>query len=238
MVMPVMSASWKASVPNADVGTWPVMTTMGSRVHEGVGQGGHDVGGARAAGHHGHPGAAGGVGVALRHVAGALLVAHQDVADGRVDDRVVHRQDGAAGQAEDRFDALHLQALDEGLTTIEFHRRFLARSVFGVRLGASDRKRKRPPAGEAEVRTRGVGRRALAEYHEEVGAGAHHGRQPATAVSVRQPHSSGLAHPPLEGDRPAWPRASVERRLGRKNQMRTTSLLTATQEDRRADAGR
>jgi hypothetical protein len=29
-VMPVMSASWKASVPMATVGTWPVMHTMGT----------------------------------------------------------------------------------------------------------------------------------------------------------------------------------------------------------------
>ncbi len=45
-------------------------------------------------------------GVALGHVAGALLVAHEDVADRGVEDRVVHRQDRAAGQAEDRVDAL------------------------------------------------------------------------------------------------------------------------------------
>src|SRR3954454_2364507 len=30
MVMPVMSASWNASVPRADVGTWPVITTIGT----------------------------------------------------------------------------------------------------------------------------------------------------------------------------------------------------------------
>ena len=29
-VMPVMSASWKASVPMAAVGTWPVITTIGT----------------------------------------------------------------------------------------------------------------------------------------------------------------------------------------------------------------
>ena len=63
----------------------------------------------------GNPGPAGDVGVALRHVAGALLVAHEDVADGAVQQRVVHRQDAAAGQPEDRVDALHLEGLDQCL---------------------------------------------------------------------------------------------------------------------------
>ena len=30
MVMPVMSASWKASVPMLALGTWPVMATTGT----------------------------------------------------------------------------------------------------------------------------------------------------------------------------------------------------------------
>jgi hypothetical protein len=30
MVMPEMSASWKASVPIAGPGTWPVIATMGT----------------------------------------------------------------------------------------------------------------------------------------------------------------------------------------------------------------
>ena len=42
------------------------------------------------------PGTAGGVRVALGHVAGALLVAHEDVADRRVDQRVVDREDRPA----------------------------------------------------------------------------------------------------------------------------------------------
>jgi acetolactate synthase-1/2/3 large subunit len=46
------------------------------------------------------------VGVALGHVTGALLVAHEDVADRAVEQRVVHRKDEAARQAEDRVDAL------------------------------------------------------------------------------------------------------------------------------------
>ena len=91
------------------------------RVHVGVGERRHDVGGARAAGHHGDAGSPRGHGVALGHVAGALLVAHEDVADGGVDDRVVDGQDGAAGQAEHDVDPLHLEALDEGLRPCHLH---------------------------------------------------------------------------------------------------------------------
>ena len=68
------------------------------------------------------PGTAGDVGVALGHVAGALLVAHEDVADRRVEQRVVGRQDAPAGQAEHHLDAFHLEALDEGLGAGELHR--------------------------------------------------------------------------------------------------------------------
>ena len=90
-------------------------------VHVGVGQWRHDVGGPRPARDHGHSGTTGHHGVALGHVPGTLLVAHQDVADGRVDDRVVDGQDGAAGQAEHDVDALHLEALDEGLCSCHLH---------------------------------------------------------------------------------------------------------------------
>ena len=62
-----------------------------------------------------HAGAAGDVGVALGHVAGALLVAHEDVADRRLQQRVVGRQDAAAGQAEHDLHRLLLEALDECL---------------------------------------------------------------------------------------------------------------------------
>ncbi len=84
MVMPVVSHSWKASVPMADVATWPVMATSGIE--------------SMKASHSGvtmlvapgplvtmrHAGTARGVGVALGHVAGALLVADEDVADRRL----------------------------------------------------------------------------------------------------------------------------------------------------------
>ena len=116
--MPVVSHSWKASVPIDGVGHLAGDHDHRDRVHVGVAQRRDDVGRRRPARHHGHARAAGGVGEPLGHVAGALLVAHEDVADRRVDDRVVHGEDGAAGQAEDDLDALHLEGLDQCLATV------------------------------------------------------------------------------------------------------------------------
>src|SRR5579863_5576303 len=52
---------------------------------------------------------------------GALLVAHQDVADRRVQQRVVDGEDRAAGQPEDRVDALLFEAPDQCLRSCELH---------------------------------------------------------------------------------------------------------------------
>ena len=54
----------------------------GDGVHVGVHERGDQVGGGGPGGDHGDAGASGDVGVALGHVAGALFVAHEDVADG------------------------------------------------------------------------------------------------------------------------------------------------------------
>ena len=111
-----MSASWKASVPidaRADL--------AGDRdhrdgVHVRVGDRGDEVGGARPGRGHADPDLAGGTGVALGRVAGALLVAHEDVADlDRVQQRVVRREDRAAGDAEDRVDVHRLEGQDQAL---------------------------------------------------------------------------------------------------------------------------
>ena len=90
----------------------------GNRVEVRVTQRGDDVGGRRPAGHHGHAGSARGLGVALGHVAGALLVADQDVANRRVDDRVVDRQDRSAGQPEHDLNALLLEGADQRSTAV------------------------------------------------------------------------------------------------------------------------
>ena len=56
-------------------------------------------------------GAAAGAGIALRHVTRALLVAGEHVAHrGAARERVVERQDGAAGHAEADGDGLALEA--------------------------------------------------------------------------------------------------------------------------------
>ena len=94
---------------------------QGDAVHVGVAQRRDDVGRRRAARDHGHARAPGGVGVPLRHVPGALLVAHEDVADRRVDERVVDREDRTAGKAEHDLGVFHLEALDERLGAGELH---------------------------------------------------------------------------------------------------------------------
>ena len=72
----------------------------------GVTDGGDEVGGAGAGGGDAHPGATGDHGVALGGMTGALLVAHQDVADLRRGEQgVVEGQDGAARHPEDVRDA-------------------------------------------------------------------------------------------------------------------------------------
>ncbi len=104
-VMPVMSISWKASEPRTLEETWPVMQTMGMRVEHGGGDAGDEVGGAGAGGGDADADLAGGAGVAVGHVRGALLVADEDVVDGELAQRVVGGEDGSAGVAEDLGDA-------------------------------------------------------------------------------------------------------------------------------------
>ena len=55
-------------------------------------------------------------------MARTLFVVDQDVADRRVEDRVVDGQDGPAGEAEHDLHVLHLEALDQCLCSGEFHR--------------------------------------------------------------------------------------------------------------------
>ena len=93
----------------------------GDGVHVGVAQRGDDIRGRRSRGDHGHTWAAGGVGEPLGHVAGALLMAHQHMTDRRVDQRVVHRKDGPAGQPEQDVHTLVLEGLHQRLTAVHLH---------------------------------------------------------------------------------------------------------------------
>ena len=84
-------------------------------VHVGVGDRGDEVRGARARRGDRHADLAARRGVALGRVAGALLVAHEDVVE-RVGphERVIRGQDRASGQAEHVFDAEELERSDDG----------------------------------------------------------------------------------------------------------------------------
>src|SRR5215470_13284735 len=111
MVMPVMSASWKASVPIMLLGTLAVIATSGTEsmcalqmpVTRLVAPGPlvlwflHSRRGAR---------------VTIRHMRGALLMSDEDVLKPRkFGQHIVQRHDGAPWQAEDGGDAF----LDERL---------------------------------------------------------------------------------------------------------------------------
>ena len=83
------------------------------RIHHGRGDAGDHVGRARTGGGHSHADFAGRARIAIGHVRRALLVAHQNVANGAVPQRVVGRQDGAARIAEDGFHALAFQTFPQ-----------------------------------------------------------------------------------------------------------------------------
>ena len=114
-VMPTVSHSWNASVPIAAVGHLTGDRDHRDRVHVGVHQRGDQVRRGRTGGHHRDAGLARHVGVALGHVAGALLVTHEHVTDRAVHQRVVGGQDAAARVAEDQFDVLVFECSDQRL---------------------------------------------------------------------------------------------------------------------------
>ena len=102
-VMPVMSISWKASLPMSAPGTLPVMATIGMESSCAVAMPVTRLVAPGPRGAQADADLAGGAGVAVGGVGGALLVADQDVAElGVVAPDVVERQDHAAGVAEDR----------------------------------------------------------------------------------------------------------------------------------------
>ena len=101
-------------------------------VHQRVGQPRHGVRGAGAGGHEADPDAAADPGVALCGVYGALLVAHEDVAQAVavVVKRVVNGDDSASGVAEEGIYPLVQKRFDQGLRSR--HRGVGGRaSVFG-----------------------------------------------------------------------------------------------------------
>ncbi|MHC2575132.1 hypothetical protein ACVMH6_007460 [Rhizobium leguminosarum] len=86
------------------------------RIHQRVLQRCDGIGGARTRGHQHDADLAGGAGVTFGRMACPLLVANEDVLDILLlEDLVVDRQDRAAGIAEDMFDAVVLQRLENDL---------------------------------------------------------------------------------------------------------------------------
>ena len=91
----------------------------GNRIQHGGGNAGDEVGCAGAAGGDGHAHLARGARIAVGHVRGALLVAHQHVVNGKLAQRVVGGQNRAAGIAEDVGDALAHQRGPQNLSAGE-----------------------------------------------------------------------------------------------------------------------
>jgi hypothetical protein len=116
MVMPVMSASWNASVPMSGRLCWPVIATTGIESMWASAIGVTRLVGPRPGRRHADPDLAGGLRVTRGRVPRALLVADEDVPDPRgVQQWVVGGEDRAAGDAEDDLAADLLQRADERL---------------------------------------------------------------------------------------------------------------------------
>src|SRR5439155_4573625 len=95
----------------------------GDRVHVRARETGDQVRHAGAARRDADAGLSGRLRVAVGRVRGALLVSAQDVADRRVEDRVVEGQDRAAGDAEHHLDTFLLETLDRCLRSGDLHLR-------------------------------------------------------------------------------------------------------------------
>ena len=125
----------------------------GDAVHEGVGEPGHGVGGARPRGHQDDAHLAGGSGISFRRVHGALLVPDEDVADGvLLEDLVVNRQYGAPRIPEDHVHALFLQGLKQYLGPVHLivrHRPLPFSSIRPPADGNRPGTRTAPPADAA-----------------------------------------------------------------------------------------
>ena len=115
IVMPNVSASWKPSVPSSSVRTWPVKATSGTEsiIASVSGVTMFVAPGPEVAKHDAD--LAGRLRVALGGVAAAGLVADEDVADARVDERVVGREVRAARIPEYDVDTLGLEAFHDGV---------------------------------------------------------------------------------------------------------------------------
>ncbi len=91
------------------------------RIKHGGGNAGDHVGGTRAGSRDGHTHATGGTGVAIGHVRSALFVAHQNVMELGLSDRVVDWKNRATWVTENVADTQVLERFAEDLRTSELH---------------------------------------------------------------------------------------------------------------------
>src|SRR5438874_12158697 len=90
------------------------------RIHQRVGEAGYRVGGTRAARHQHHPDPPGRSGIAFGGMDRAPLLTHQDVAQRiLLEQRIVDREDRAAGIAEYDIDALIDERLDDDISSTD-----------------------------------------------------------------------------------------------------------------------
>ena len=128
------------------------------RIHQRVGQAGDRVGRAGAGGDEQHADLAGGARIALGRMGRAALLADQDVAHLVLpEQRVVDRQHGAAGIAENEFDALILQRLDDhfGAGHLLRHRSLSTSAAAPCRSAGNSGQQKRPARGLEHAPFRG-----------------------------------------------------------------------------------
>ena len=126
--------------------------------------------------------------VALGHVAGALLVTHEDVTDRGIDERVVDGQDRTTRKAEHDLGLFHLETSDERLGAGDLHRVLTSSSSLPGEAGKTGPGYKKPLArargGGARARERG---RALRnDYLEEEGGGTRHHRDSLTHPATQR----------------------------------------------------
>ena len=131
MVMPKMSASWKASFPSIQDTCCPVITIIGTESMWAVMMPVR-VFRSRARSHQHHARLARGAGISVRHVGGALLVPGEDETDARANrlQGVENRKSRPAGISENEFDSEIVQRLDESLSAVHLlfaHKKFAFR---------------------------------------------------------------------------------------------------------------
>ena len=119
-IIATVSMLWWVCFSRSATGTAPPSATIGIALGVGGGEPGHQVRAARARRHQHDAGLAGEAAQAAGDEGGVLLVAADHRLDLRIDQRVEHRIDLGAGDAEDILDALRLEVLDQELARRSF----------------------------------------------------------------------------------------------------------------------